>query len=54
MSDDGGADTYIPEYDETTMEVVIETLTGTTFEMTVSPEDTVLSIKNKIQRVEGK
>lgn len=54
MSDDGGIDPYIIEYDEPTMELVIETLTGTTFEMTVSPTDTVSSIKNKIHRVEGK
>lgn len=54
MSDDGSIDPYMSEYDEPTMEVVIETLTGTTFEMTVSPSDTISSIKNKIQRVEGK
>lgn len=36
------------------MELYIETLTGTAFEMTVSPFDTVMSIKSKIQRVEGK
>lgn len=36
------------------MELYIETLTGTAFEMTVSPFDTVISIKSKIQRVEGK
>lgn len=35
------------------MELYIETLTGTAFEMTVSPFDTVMSIKSKIQRVEG-
>jgi len=36
------------------MDLYIETLTGTAFEMTVSPFDTVMSIKSKIQRVEGK
>lgn len=34
--------------------IIIETLTGTTFEVKVSPQDTVKSIKTKIQRVEGK
>jgi hypothetical protein len=41
-------------HQEGTMELYIETLTGTAFEMTVSPFDTVMSIKSKIQRVEGK
>lgn len=36
-----------------TMEVLVETLTGTAFEMTVSPSDTVFEIKSKIFRVEG-
>lgn len=36
-----------------TMEVFVETLTGTAFEMTVSPSDTVFAIKSKIYRVEG-
>lgn len=35
------------------MALFIETLTGTTFEVTVSPYDTVISIKAKIQRIEG-
>lgn len=35
------------------MEVLVETLTGTAFEMTVSPSDTVFAIKSKIFRVEG-
>jgi hypothetical protein len=39
---------------EGTMDLYIETLTGIAFEMTVSPFDTVMSIKSKIQRVEGK
>nr|CAD7573257.1 unnamed protein product [Timema californicum] len=38
---------------EGTIELFIETLTGTAFEITVSPFDTVLSIKLKIHRVEG-
>lgn len=36
-----------------TIEVLVETLTGTAFEMTVSPTDTVFAIKSKIFRVEG-
>lgn len=35
------------------MEVLVETLTGTAFEMTVSPSDTIFAIKSKIFRVEG-
>ncbi|XP_066994543.2 AN1-type zinc finger protein 4 [Anabrus simplex] len=38
---------------EGTMDLFIETLTGTAFEMTVSPFDTIMSIKSKIQKVEG-
>lgn len=40
--------------EESTMEICIETLTGTSFEMKVSPHDLVSNIKNKIYRVEGK
>lgn len=35
------------------MEVYIETLTGSTFGLTVSNLETVLSLKAKIQRLEG-
>lgn len=35
------------------MELLVETLTGTAFEMTVSPSDTIFAIKSKIFRVEG-
>lgn len=52
MTDDGSRD-YFPVFDEPSMEIIVETLTGATFEMTVSADDTVGSIKNKIQRVEG-
>lgn len=38
---------------QSTMEVLVETLTGTAFEMTVSPSDTIFAIKSKICRVEG-
>lgn len=34
--------------------VLVETLTGTTFKIKVSPQDRVRSIKCKLQRVEGK
>lgn len=37
-----------------TMELYIETLTGTAFELRVSPFETVMSVKAKIQRLEGK
>ncbi|OCT71840.1 hypothetical protein XELAEV_18034818mg [Xenopus laevis] len=36
-----------------TMELFIETLTGTCFELRVSPYETVTSVKSKIQRLEG-
>nr|XP_020665319.1 AN1-type zinc finger protein 4 isoform X2 [Pogona vitticeps] len=36
-----------------TMELFIETLTGTYFELRVSPFETVISVKIKIQRLEG-
>lgn len=35
------------------MELFIETLTGTAFELRVSPFETVMSVKAKIQRLEG-
>lgn len=35
------------------MDLFIETLTGTAFELRVNPSDTVMAIKSKIQRVEG-
>ncbi|XP_014443042.1 AN1-type zinc finger protein 4 isoform X2 [Tupaia chinensis] len=41
----------IPFYD--TMELLIETLTGTCFELRVSPFEAVISVKAKIQRLEG-
>ena len=36
------------------MDLFIETLTGTAFELRVSPFETIMSIKTKIQRLEGK
>ncbi|XP_056465908.1 AN1-type zinc finger protein 4 [Gadus chalcogrammus] len=41
----------LPIYE--TMELFIETLTGTCFELRVSPFEAVLSVKSKIQRLEG-
>ncbi|KAM3912892.1 AN1-type zinc finger protein 4 isoform 2-T3 [Leptodactylus fuscus] len=41
----------LPFYD--TMELFIETLTGTCFELRVSPFETVVCVKAKIQRLEG-
>ena len=35
------------------MDLYIETLTGTAFELRVSPFDSILSIKARIQRLEG-
>uniref|UniRef100_A0A8D0FJV7 Zinc finger AN1-type containing 4 n=1 Tax=Strix occidentalis caurina TaxID=311401 RepID=A0A8D0FJV7_STROC len=40
----------LPFYE--TMELFIETLTGTCFELRVSPFETVISVKAKIQRLE--
>lgn len=36
------------------MDLYIETLTGTAFELRVSPFDSIMSIKARIQRLEGK
>ncbi len=36
-----------------TMELFIETLTGTSFQLHVSPFEQVVSVKAKIQRLEG-
>ncbi|XP_076830773.1 AN1-type zinc finger protein 4 [Brachyhypopomus gauderio] len=41
----------LPFYE--TMELLIETLTGTCFQLRVSPFETVISVKAKIQRLEG-
>ncbi|CDQ63985.1 unnamed protein product [Oncorhynchus mykiss] len=50
--DSVGAFQYkLPFYE--TMELFIETLTGTCFELRVSPFETVISVKAKIQRLEG-
>ncbi|XP_078386739.1 AN1-type zinc finger protein 4 isoform X1 [Cetorhinus maximus] len=50
--DNSGPLSYkLPFYE--TMELFIETLTGTCFELRVSPFETVISVKAKIQRLEG-
>ncbi|XP_032868630.1 AN1-type zinc finger protein 4 isoform X1 [Amblyraja radiata] len=50
--DNSGPISYkFPFYE--TMELFIETLTGTCFELRVSPFETVISVKAKIQRLEG-
>ena len=41
----------LPFYD--TMELFIETLTGTCFELRVLPFEAIISVKAKIQRLEG-
>lgn len=46
-------DDFSDPYDEPSMEISIETLTGTSFDVRVYPTDTILDIKNKIDRVEG-
>ncbi|XP_044738004.1 serine/threonine-protein kinase HSL1-like [Chrysoperla carnea] len=55
MSENGFLETVSSEYDdnEQKMVLLIETLTGTAFEMIVSPLDSILSIKNKIHHDEG-
>lgn len=39
--------------DDSPISLTIETLTGTTFEITASPTDYISSLKSRIQRVEG-
>ncbi|XP_028845350.1 AN1-type zinc finger protein 4 [Denticeps clupeoides] len=51
-NDNAGSVSYkLPFYE--TIELFIETLTGTCFELPVSPFETVISVKAKIQRLEG-
>lgn len=47
-------DEFSDPFEEPSMEIHVETLTGTSFDMKVFPHDTVLNIKNRIQRVEGR
>lgn len=39
--------------EERTMELTIEALTGTVYDLCVSPYETILGIKMKVQRLEG-
>lgn len=39
---------------EETIDLTIEALTGTVYDLCVSPFETILGIKMKIQRLEGK
>lgn len=39
--------------DERTIELTIEALTGTVYDLCVSPYETILGIKLKVQRLEG-
>ena len=41
------------EDEDQTMELTIEALTGTVYDLCVSPYETILGIKMKIQRLEG-
>ncbi len=40
--------------DEQTLDLTIEALTGTVYDLCVSPYETILGIKTKIQNLEGK
>lgn len=40
--------------EDTAIDVTIEALTGTVYDLCVSPYETILGIKLKIQRLEGK
>ena len=40
--------------EDQTMDLTIEALTGTVYDLCVSPYETILGIKTKIQRLEGK
>ena len=45
--------TMTEDGEERTMELTIEALTGTVYDLCVSPYETVLGIKMKVQRLEG-
>ena len=42
------------ELDDQMIELTIEALTGTVYDLCVSPFETILGIKMKIQRLEGR
>lgn len=41
------------DHDEQTLDLTIEALTGTVYDLCVSPYETILGIKMKIQNLEG-
>ncbi len=41
------------DQDEPTLDLTIEALTGTVYDLCVSPYETILGIKTKIQNLEG-
>ena len=41
------------DIEERTIELTIEALTGTVYDLCVSPYETILGIKMKVQRLEG-
>ncbi len=41
------------DQDEPTLDLTIESLTGTVYDLCVSPYETILGIKTKIQNLEG-
>jgi len=53
----GEAAPYLPpagfRFYNLAMEIFVETLTGTVFQLRVSPFETIMSVKAKIQRIEG-
>ena len=57
LSKGGHAVPYLPpagfRFYNLAMEIFVETLTGTVFELRVSPFETIMSVKAKIQRIEG-
>lgn len=46
-------DSHRPPSQDGSIDILIETLTGNTFEITISSSDTISALKSKIQRVEG-
>ena len=57
MISGGEAAPYLPpagfRFYNLAMEIFVETLTGTVFQLRVSPFETIMSVKAKIQRIEG-
>lgn len=49
-----GSQVMAEDDEDQTMDLTIEALTGTVYDLCVSPYETILGIKMKIQRLEGK